>query len=192
MNPKQTKQIVIGAILVVVLLFVIWFQFFRAGSTPPPPAGNKAAKAEKAGKSAKATKGKAEDAEGPRSRFQEDINLDELLAQVRDVDFDYDLVRAGRNPMMPLVGVSFVKTQQKGSDGASDGQLDFETMSYAQRMRLTGIIWDAAEPMAVLDNVVVGIGYQFPNGIVVESMTEDQVVLNVKGTKITKELNKEQ
>jgi len=191
-NPQLVKRIVVMGVLLIILVGVVWFQFFRGS---PAPSGGTSAKAQS--KAAKAASAKAKGGvaakvqEGPKSAFEEDIDLDELLKQVREVDFDYDQARVGRNPMNPLVGVTFAKAGPSEGEGEPGGEPDFELLALAQRMKLTGIVWDPAGPVAIIDNNIVAPGAELPGGIVVESISEDQVVLGVKGSEITKELKEQ-
>ncbi len=104
-------------------------------------------------------------------------DLDELLARVKEVDFAYDAVAIARNPMRPLVG-SATPRMMTATAGGPGEPLDAQGLALvATRMSVTGIVWDANDPVAVVDNEVVHRGYEFATGVVVEDIEPSRVVL---------------
>lgn len=104
-------------------------------------------------------------------------DLDELLARVKEVDFAYDAVAIARNPMRPLVG-SATPRMMTATAGGPGEPLDAQGLALvATRMSVTGIVWDADDPVAVVDNEVVHRGYEFATGVVVEDIEPSRVVL---------------
>ena len=104
-------------------------------------------------------------------------DLDELLARVKEVDFEYDAVAIQRNPMRPLVGAATPRmvTAMTGRPGDPPNAQGLALL--AGRMSVTGIVWDADDPIAVVDNEVVHRGYEFATGVVVEDIEPSRVVL---------------
>ena len=77
-----------------------------------------------------------------------DIDIDALLAGVEEVDFDYESAKVARPPMMPLAGRvlgNVVRPQQPIIDKV-----------------VTGIVWGPLNPVAIIDGLVVGVGYIYP------------------------------
>lgn len=104
-------------------------------------------------------------------------DLDELLARVKEVDFVYDAVAIERNPMRPLAG-STTPRMLMATTGRPGEPPDAQGLALAaSRMSVTGIVWDADDPIAVVENEVVHRGYEFATGIVVEDIEPSRVVL---------------
>ena len=123
----------------------------------------------------------------PVSDLAKGPDLDQLLADITEEDFDYALSKKRRNPMTPLVGEVVVARGVFGEPGSKLSR-SFEAQMTARGMQVTGVVWDDQNPMAVVDNEVVWPGYVFPLGIKVESIGRDHVILRVEDTLITREL----
>ncbi len=184
---KQKKQLIILAVLGVAVLGIIVFQMTR-GTTPPTPKGvttvaqPPARTAAPAATTAQATAATAAKPEAP----QAEINVDELLAGIQEVDFDYDRERIPRDILTPLVGtVTAAKEQQQEMHAelvppAILGDILSKTVS--------GIVWDPSRPVAIVDNEIVYPGYQYPDGTVVASIEADAVIFKVGDSLIQVEL----
>jgi hypothetical protein len=205
----QKKQLIIFALLGVILVGVLAFQFTR--KQPPPPgtqkvgtqkAGEQKAGAPKAPASAK-TAGKtpapsaknakpgapaasAKAGETAESQIKKvDVNIDDLLAGIKEVDFDYDTQRMPRDPMAPLVG-----TITKARESTEPGGTSPAPATAVQVMSkiVSGILWDDKRPLAVVDNEVVYPGYEYPDGTAVASIERHRVVFKVGDSLIQVEL----
>jgi hypothetical protein len=178
MNQEQRKQLIIVGILGVVLVAVLVYQFTR---TPPPPSGvTSASSAPAVPAEGAANQPAASAAPGQQPAKTElkhtDINIDELLANIKEVDFDYERDRMPRDPLTPLVGKMAKLKVKEGEEGKVVAPATtIEMMNKA----VTGILWDSRRPLAVVDDEVVYPGYEYPNGAVVESITRDRVVFKV-------------
>lgn len=124
-----------------------------------------------------------------QAQFREvDINVDALVEQAREVEFNYEQSQLPRDPMKPLVGPdSFQDVAVGPGDEAPTPRLG-EARAAAMRKSVTGIVWDESNPIAVVvsgnEQDVVSEGYEFPLGIVVESIEPDRVVLRVENSLI--------
>ncbi len=205
MNKNQ-KQLVVVALLGVALVGVVFFQVFR--KSPPPPADNDLATAGKASSSAPAGKtptakaaavtaktskasaaktasaaaagGQA--ASGPTTPMKRvDINIEDLLAGIKEVSFDYDQEPGTRDPMAPLVGGVAIAIASK--DKSSQPVVP-ATLGQVMNKTVTGILWDKRYPLAVVDNEVVSCGYKYPDGTVVESVAPGHVTFKVGDSSI--------
>lgn len=121
----------------------------------------------------------------------EDLDLDSLLASVREVDFDYEVHR-DRNPMRPLVGPTS-RTGTRVADAEQELMQPALAMGSAASMNVTGIIWDVNRPIAVISNArgndeIVYRGYRFSSGAVVEDIEATRVLLRVDDSLIPIEL----
>ena len=219
MNKNVTKAIFLG-VLGVVLVYFLYTRVFseseeerafrenlarqqqarQSGEAPAAPAGAPAA-----GPAAAAA------APGGAAVIREDeIDLEELAAGIKEVEFDYDESRKEeqlRNPMAPLVGPYVAATVPGAAvtEGGQPGTADDEAVINAiqRNLLLTGIMWHPTAPVAIINNEVIPPGYQFPNemfrtarstsgvledAVSVERMTRNSVILKYKNSEITLEL----
>ena len=183
MNNQQIK-IGVLVLLVVGLGVVFYIQFFRSPA-PPPPARPKATSTTRSS-TAHVAKKPGNKKAGVTKASGDEIELDALIASVRDVDFNYALSRGDyRDPMKPLVR-TFASVRSGKSGAVSDVSLDYR----ARNMRVSGIVYNRWNPKAIMHNpfaqdpenevVIVGRGYVFPLGILVEDITPTSVLLRVK------------
>jgi hypothetical protein len=137
----------------------------RTGAVPPSPTGT-AAKGESASASASS----------PQTQIRKvDVNIDELLANIKEVDFDYEKERLPRDPMAPLVGT----LTRKAPEGTEEQPAAPPTAVQVMNKAVSGIVWDERHPLAVVDNEVVYPGYVYADGVTVESVERDRVVFKV-------------
>ncbi len=154
MNPKNKNQIIALSVMGVILLGVIAKQFLFAGG-----ADTTATTANTSGPAATTPTGLAASAGNDT-----DINVEELLAGVEVVTYDYERNRIERSPMRPLVG-----RQQAGPRGILD-----ELPAFVPK-KVIGIVWDKYNPIAIIDGEVVGVGHVYDDGVQVYSMERDKV-----------------
>ncbi len=166
MNAQNRKQIIIAGALVVVLIVVGVYQVFIAGGAPP------SAPAVQTTKAPQTTPARAP-APQPTMLVTADIDPEALLREVEVVPFDYDLHRIDRNPMTPLIGQVTGPRAPMYTPGATT-----RTVEVLQK-RVSGIMWDEREPMAVVDNEVVVPGHVYPDGVLVHSIEPNRVVFKV-------------
>ena len=98
MNADNKKQVIIAAVLGVVLVGVLVYQFFIAGGPPPAP------KAAKRPAQTAASTPAAGAAVQPTRLKMVDVDIDTLLKEIKVVNFDYAAEKIDRDPMTPLVG----------------------------------------------------------------------------------------
>ncbi len=174
MNPQNKKQIIVVAVLAVVLLGVLFFQLTR-GAKPPAIPEPKTTPGGPAGIPA-ALPGKLAAAPQPVELKTVAIDPDALLKDIEVVPFDYQSNRIERDPMTPLIGIiragEAVKAVVPG------------TPQDVLQKKVTGIIWDRYNPMAVVDDEVVGLGHAYSNGVQVYSIERDRVVFKVRDSLI--------
>lgn len=185
MSPEDRKKYIILGVLVLAAVGVVAYQLFSGPDVPAPPP-RPAQQANGAPSAAAAPTGSA--------FVQADIDVDALIDSIQEVDFNYDTEAVTRHPMTPLVGVA----RLRDADGpAPIGGFESPALAIARSMVITGIVYDADEPMAVLENRsdqeidVVTVGHSFPVGIMVESIEESRVVLRVGDMRIPKMLEEQ-
>ena len=183
MDPNMRKNIIAG-VLFVVAIGVVIYQLGFAGGTPPPDGGGAPAPAAGAvGTPAAAAPGTAAPAAaaGQALRLTKvDVNIDELLAGVKEVTFDYDAMRIDRDPLAALVGG--IVNPKTGVPEVFGGRGEI------LRKKITGIIFDANNPLAVVDDEVVGVGYTYPNGVKVQAIEKDKVIFQLGDSLIPVEM----
>lgn len=176
MNEEQRKQVIIFAVLAVALIGVLVYQFGmgkKTGPTPQPGAASGAPGSVTSGLTAESVMKKAE------------VNIDELLAGIKEVDFDYDRERMPRDPLAPLVGTV---TKKKDGDGTEDTSMQSPTILQIMNKVVAGILWDKARPLAVVDNEVVYPGYEYPDGTRVVRIDKNSVTFRAGDSEIQVEL----
>lgn len=204
MNKNQRTKVILVVVLAVALLVVIYNQLFKESefdrqyreNIARQQAGEGAAPVAPAPGAAPAA-GTPASAPAAPTVFQEvRTDLDTLLANVKEVDFDYEMRRVPRNPMSPLVGPFappkiHTETEDDTPRDASKRAEEIRIAALARSMTLSGILWDSRTPLAVLDNEVVYAGYKFPSGILVDSIMPDRVVLRFNDTLVAVELKEQ-
>jgi len=186
-------QLYAAGVLVALFVGVLVFQFTRKAPGPPTfsktavtksatavPASKSAASATSPAAKPAPSAAAAKTAPGARTQIKKaDVNIDELLAGIKEVDFDYDRERLPRDPMTPLVG-TLTKTQKEGEKGATpEGTTPQATPVTVMNKVVSGIVWDAKRPLAVVDNDVVYPGYTYADGTVVEAIERGHVVFRI-------------
>ncbi len=174
MNQRQI-YILVG--LVLVLGGVLWHQMRPTQDYPQPQPS--------AGEEQQATANQSAAQQRPAaapSVQTAQVNLDELLESVQEVEFDYDAERTSRNPMTPLAGPRFLAVGGAESPGAQPEPTQLEAALRA--MRVSGILFDAANPLAVVNDEVVGEGAELSQGVRVSAIESDHVVLTMGETSI--------
>ncbi len=166
MNAQNRKQIIIAGVLVVVLLVVVVYQVFIAGGTPTAPPSVQTTRTPQ-------TVPPRTPAAQPIMLETVDIDPEQLLREVEVVPFDYQLNRIDRNPMTPLIGTVTGPRMPVYSPGTLP-----RTVEVLQK-KVSGIMWDEREPIAVVDNEVVAPGHEYPDGVLVHSIEPDRVVFKV-------------
>lgn len=175
-KKKPNKQILILAVLGLVLAVVLGKTLFGGSSTAPIqavqtnlPASVTATADVPAAATARVG-----------SVFQKvDVDLDQLLQEIKVVDFDYAKEHTDRDPTMALVGNSMLLRARTAKLAASQDADDL--LMAAARKTVSGIMWDSNRPLAVIDNEVVSVGFEFEDTIVVKSIERDHVVLGLAG-----------
>lgn len=178
MNPENRNQVIIFVVLMVVLAVVLYMFVLQ------PAGGSGGAGA------ARAVQGTTGDAEAAyqniQSAFVEDaVDVDSLLAKIEDVRFDYSQAHENRNPMKPLVGTNpeLASESLVGPEGEEGQFSDDQLLFYANALSFTGVVYDKAVPLAIIDNQLTYEGFEFDDvagKISVKQINEDNVVLEVQ------------
>jgi hypothetical protein len=188
MNAENRKQVIAVVALGIILVGVLGFQFLRSGNSgttaatgtavvPSPAAAKPASPPSLAG---------APGLSSPLESLGSDINalLDELLKEVQVVSFDYQAQGEDRNPMTPLVGLIQTRVPQPGES------LTPTPFPLLQK-KVSAILWNENNPLAVVDNNVVGPGHTYPDGIQVHAIARDRVIFKINDALIPIELKEQ-
>ncbi|NUM52176.1 MAG: hypothetical protein HUU46_00900 [Candidatus Hydrogenedentes bacterium] len=209
MNPKQKRNAIILGVLGLALVFVLYRSIFgeteqqriyrenMAKSAAAQPTGDSSA----TGAPIPAT---APGAATPavKSQFQKAaVDVDQLIDSIQEVAFDYDTDRMQVNPMTPLVGPSaHVALGASATSGETPGVtagLASDSQSVLRTFRVTGILYDKRDPMAVvsypmkgqLTSEVVTRGFEFADmNIKVIDVEQERVILDANGTQVSLQL----
>ncbi|MCC6152464.1 MAG: hypothetical protein IT367_01830 [Candidatus Hydrogenedentes bacterium] len=209
MNPKQKRNAIILGVLGVALVFVFYRQFFGETEEQRTYRLNmEKAAADKAagvvpGAAPAAGNAAATPAGGPavKSQFQKAaVDVNQLIASIQEITFDYDTDRMQVNPMTPLVGPSahqVLASTTPGSEAPGTFAPGGDSQTILRTFRVTGILWDKRDPMAVvaypmkgqLTSEVVTRGFEFPDlGIKVIDIEQERVILDANGTQVSLQL----
>ncbi len=201
MNPQRKKLIFLAVVGVVALIFIFRAVFSEsetdrqyrenfekaqkeaAAGGAATPSGQPAAKP--------AESGQANGSQAARSQFQKaEVDIDALIASIKEVDFDYEQDRTRINPMTPLVGPMApmrLAVPKPGEEGQETTQEDVQML--IRGLRLTGILWDKRDPMAVINEDIVSRGFVFPDtGVKVHDIEKDRVILSVNNVLVPLEM----
>lgn len=207
MNPKQKRNAIVLGVLGLAFAFVLFRQFFGETAEQRQYRENmEKSEAQQAAGEAPApdaVPAAAEPGAAPvtKSQFQKAaVDVDQLIKGVQVVAFDYDTDRMQTNPMTPLVGKSAHQAlASAGGPGDAPGGATIagDAQTVVRTFRVTGILWEKRDPMAVvsypvkgeLTSEVVTRGYTFPDTkIVVVDVEQDRVVLDASGTQVSLQL----
>ena len=192
MTKEQKQQIFLGVCMAAVVIVLLYQFVFAGGSSAPPPAAKSNAAAPASGAAgatpapAPAAAAAAADAGGPTRLAEVNIKIDELIAGVEDVTFDYRIMRIDRDPLAALVGGPL-----KLDLPIEGGTVPTGSLSAVTQKKITGIVYDEYSPMAVVDDEVVGIGHVYPNGIRVHSIDRDKVTFQLGDSLIPVEMKEQ-
>jgi len=176
MNEENKKQFIVLAVLGVILGGVLWFSVFKKG-----PEGPTTQAGQNSSQVAAATTANGQMSSRISSVFQEaPVDLEELIENIKEVEFDYHNQHDSRNPTLALVGDPMLFRTYAAAIG-SDDEIAENLLYEANRKNLTGIIWDDRTPLAVIDGDVVKVGYEFHEPIIVKAIERDYVVLAIAG-----------
>lgn len=180
MNQENKKQVIIAAVLGVVLVCVLIYQFLIAGG---PAAPTQTASAPPAAASGAAPTPSAAPAAAPARLRKVDVDLDKLIRNIEPVTFIYNNERITRNPMTPLVGRVFSASATDQPARTSIG-IDFSI----RQKKVTGIIYNEYNPVAVVDDELVTEGHQYPDGVIVFRIEPKRVWFEWRDSQIPVEL----
>ncbi|MDZ4860352.1 MAG: hypothetical protein SGI88_15350 [Candidatus Hydrogenedentes bacterium] len=209
MNPKNRNKFIILGVLGAAFVFVIGRALLGESDFDRQYRENMEKGAQPQADGTVAAAQVSEPAPGaappvPKSQFQKSaVDVGQLIQSIKEIDFSYDTDRMARNPMTPLVGATAPAAFATASEeGGTPGAITMvmpggDAQSVLRSFRVTGILWDKRDPMAVvtypvkgeLTSEVITRGFTFPeSGIVVSDIDQEHVVLDANGTLVSLQL----
>jgi len=181
------RQIIIAGALLVILIGVLFYQFVLAKPKPPssPSTTNTQAPAPTPAKSPTPTPSTPVSAGGTSIAPTIDTleqNVDEiienLLTAIQIVQFNYQEIVPPRNPMTPLVGVIQTTMFEAETPVPSTEVTPGQVLS----KKISAIIWDEYQPLAIIDNKLVAEGHTFPDRIQVFKIEPSRIIFKLEDT----------
>lgn len=182
MNQNQ-RQIIIAIVLGIILVGVLFYQFVLnkpRPATPTPTAKRSQQQSSKASASGTLTERKINVGEIKPSIETLEENVDEvienLLTAIQIVQFNYQEIVPPRNPMTPLVGI------EETSMFETETPIPHTEVTPGQVIakRISAIIWDDYQPLAIIDDKLVSEGYTFPDRIQVYKIDKNRIIFKIE------------
>ncbi len=180
---NNRRQIIIAGALFVILIGVLFYQFVLAKPRPPaPPATAKTQSTTTTQSSSLQTTSSTGNLSIAPSIETLEQNVDEiienLLTAIQIVQFNYQEIVPPRNPMTPLVGV-IQTTMFEAETPVPNTEV---TPGQVLSKKISAIIWDEYQPLAIIDNKIVAEGYTFPDRIQVFKIEPTRIVFKLDDT----------
>ena len=180
----------IVAIVLVVLAVVVVVTRLKSGFAPSKPkAKNRVSKA--APKADLSTAKASRAAAMAEEASQRAKGYSSYIETLQESDLDFEAKRF-RNPMTPLVSESDGK-----KSGRTGGALSLKTPvvgvtdALALGYTIEGIVWDEADPLALINNQVVGVGDRIDDETLIVEITPQKVRFTRKGREYFLEFREE-
>lgn len=178
MNEQNRKQIIILAVLCLAVVGVLVYQFVLKGTTPVAPkvqqplSGSPTAAA-----AARPTAAGAPATKKPDTNPLDPKVLDDLLTQIEQVTFKYP-ENPERDPMDPLI--------REGTRLAGSGPipLGMAGVINVEDKLVSAIVWNDSVQYAIVDDLAVYPGYQYPDGVIVDSIERDKVIFRIDDKRV--------
>ncbi len=183
---NQQRQIIIAVILFVVLAGVLIYQFVIAKPKPPTQPSQRGSSTSVTGTQRTTGVGTSsstnlsQEIKPNIDELEENVDaiIENLLAGIQVVQFNFQEIVPPRNPMTPLVGLMprtmFEFETPMPSTEVAPGQV--------LNKKISAIIWDEFQPLAIIDDKLVPEGYTFPDGVQVYKIESNKVVLKLEDT----------
>ncbi len=178
---NNRRQLIIAGALFVVLIGILFYQFVLARPQPPTPPTSTPARANTT-PTAQATAVPSGGSSIAPTIDTLEQNVDEiienLLTAIKIVQFNYQEIPPPRNPMTPLVGVIQTTMFEAETPVPSTEVTPGQVLS----KKISAIIWDEYQPLAIIDNKLVAEGHTFPDRIQVFKIEPTRIVFKLDDT----------
>ncbi|HOK09308.1 MAG TPA: hypothetical protein PLT82_05770 [Candidatus Hydrogenedens sp.] len=180
---QNRQQIIIAGVLLVALIGVLFYQFVLNKPKPPTTSTTPTTSQTKTESTPVTTQQKTTitgEINPSIQTLEQDVDkvIEDLLSAIRIVQFDYQQTPPLRNPMTPLVGVI------KKSIFESEVPIPSSEVTPGQVLnkKISAIIWDEYQPLAIIDGKIVPEGYTFPDRIQVFSIEPNRILFKLEDT----------
>lgn len=180
------KKTVVAVALVLVAVIVVILQL-RSG-----PAQKKAAARPATGAAAAAATSQAAKAADSGDELSASAKeYQEFASTLEETDIDFDRKKL-RNPMTPLIRKAG-RGAASSNKGIKQPGPPIETLTNAQSLgySIQGIVWDEVEPLALINNQVVGVGDRLEDDSLIVQITRTKVRFTRKGREYFLEFREE-
>ncbi len=181
---ENRRQIIIAGALFIVLIGVLLYQFVLKPQSPTPSATPSTQQTSTTTKTrtqstTPTTTGDTSIAPSIETLEQNvDEIIENLLSAIQIVQFDYQKIVPPRNPMTPLVGIiptnMFNPETPIPNTEVTPGQV--------LNKKISAIIWDEYQPLAIINDELVPEGYTFPDRIQVLRIEQKRVIFKLDDT----------
>jgi hypothetical protein len=182
---KIDKKTIVAIVLIAAALLVVVWQI-KSSFTPKRPAARpRAAKSQPA--VVDQTKARASRTAAANEELSRKVvEYNNLVAALKKTDIDFE-EKKFRNPMAPLIDESDKKaTGQKSWEPRED--IIATTMA---GYTIEGIVWDEANPLALVNDQVVGVGDRLDDGSKIVQITKRKVRFTKNGREYFLEFREE-
>jgi hypothetical protein len=180
---KIDKKTIVAIALCVIAVLVVVMRI-KSGFTPSKPAAKPSAKTQAAAAATESQTRKAARREEELSAKIHDYN--KLVASLEETDIPFE-AKTFRNPMKPLVSEADKKSGTKKPWEPKEEIIATSAVGYT----IEGIVWDDAQPLALINNQVVGVGDQLDDGSRILEITKQRVRFTKKGREYFLEFREE-
>ncbi len=186
---ENRRQLIIAGALLVILVGVLFYQFVLAKPKPPTPPTTTTAQATSttparvnptlpAQVSATSSSGSSIAPSIDTLEQNVDEIIENLLTAIQIVQFNYQEIPPPRNPMTPLVGIIQTTMFEAETPVPSTEVTPGQVLS----KKISAIIWDEFQPLAIIDNKLVAEGHTFPDRIQIFKIEPTRIVFKLDDT----------
>ncbi len=177
---ENRRQIIIAGTLFVILIGVLFYQFvLKPGSSAPATTTPQTSTTTAAKTQTTPTKEGTTIVPSIETLEQNvDEIIENLLTAIQIVQFDYQNVVPPRNPMTPLIGV-VQTTMFSPETPIPETEI---TPGQVLSKKISAIVWDEYQPLAIINDKLVPEGYTFPDRIQVFRIEPTRVIFKLDDT----------
>ncbi|MGC8738286.1 MAG: hypothetical protein ACP5UA_06510 [Candidatus Hydrogenedens sp.] len=180
------RQIIIAGALLVILIGVLFYQFVLARPNAPTPSPTTNTKTTTQTLSTTTSTQVASTSTSGTSiaptidTLEQNVDeiIENLLTAIQIVQFNYQEIVPPRNPMTPLVGVIPTTIFEAETPVPNTEVTPGQVLS----KKISAIIWDEYQPLAIIDNKLVAEGYTFPDRIQVYKIEPTRIIFKLEDT----------
>jgi hypothetical protein len=175
---KGDKKTIIAVVLAIAAVGVIAYQFLGTGSANVRAASSAIAAPTPAPVQTAVSQTVAQPGDAPQAQ----TDYEQLIATVAELDLAYR-GETFRNPMAPLAPDPATQAMAKGETVSPE--------AISRGYSIKGIIWNDAQPLALINDQVVGIGERLDDGALITEINPSSVKFTKRGNRYVLVLREE-